>query len=1234
MKISTQMKKKWMQFKVSALSASVTALIISSIPTQISASDIDIYQAGGTGGVNIYFMLDASGSMEAMSLGDDYKHTSDKNNTICRTVNQSGRTYTISSRGSYYISVTEVGAGLGTHNYSNNEYKYVGAGNGSYTVSVVNSNTSGRIRVNRSSSFNQPSQSCAESKEICNGENGNFTLPLTSSLYLNGYVYAPKNERHCLVKESYLNLNNTSDSNYLKKIKKICEPGENEGEYRCLTRLSLLRKGLLNLASDPNLNEDIYFAVGVYRANEAVTESSYLSGGKVQFLAMDDEGRRIFSETVEDIQTGNGTPIAKAFNTAAAAHYNKINRSSSGNVNPECSGNGVYLLTDGVPQGDGSRAVRYSELRDNESTEYAPLYTGASAIADNTVDNPLGFRPYWRRVAGSILHVSSDKAKSIKTATVGFGGMYYKEFTPEQELLNKAGNFQCSTLSGKERDLSTLCYLGEKSSNYGKGGFYTAQSTNDLVDSILQFVSDVSVEIEGSTMGTSTIPVDALNPTQLQNYSYFPMFKPIVGGDEQLWAGNLKKFSVKISSGTIVDQLDEPVFKDGKIQEKLSDYWYESAGSSDDDVYMAWGGLLSKLKVHHKPLITSGNLGSNRNVYLDVGVNNGSALKHAVTDILNGTTSLNNKQYLYGLLGYSKLTQSDFDALASKSYNEQVSYLQTKTANQDFQMGSVIHSTPIMLTQKGTFEEKDGEYGVSEREDYILAGTTQGLVQVVNADNGKEVFSFLPSEFLTRQNNSQEKGFAESLAMGRFSTQNTDNFFYGVDGPWVAHTEYEYSFEGDKEIMTAKKQYAYGGLRMGGRSYYALDLTNLGKTSGKPKLLFAIKPDDHTSGALSYMGESWSKPVITYIPWKGQKKLAMIVGGGYDRKYEQQLSNADLSGKVHGNGIYIFAAEDVDANTKAGSLLWWGSSDTTKADGAIESKEIKEMTHSIPSRVKTVDRNGDGITDHLYVGDLGGQVFRIDFNSKLGSSAASSNLVYQANKIADLNTPGKSPRRFYEAPTFTIHKDDNGKRFAMVTLASGDRSSPLVTETNYPTDYIVAIKDDTVTQATVTVPTVITLNSMLNISTASVFNKATHKGWFYPMPKSDGKQLRGIEEGIAIDNDLYYSVFNPDASTAKEEGGADDCTGGVTGKSIAYKFCLPYGDKTCFGATSSSNPEKIAELGAGIIGLTFGAGRTQVNHRTLIFNKDVSPAPPEYVVSDKLVPKRWFEYLPFNSGGE
>ncbi|WP_228152099.1 pilus assembly protein [Acinetobacter indicus] len=1216
MKNSTQMKKKWMQFKVSALSAFVTVLIVSGIPTQISASDIDIYQAGGTGGVNIYLMLDASASMESMSLGDDYKYT-----TTIRDCNiddiRSGYTYTQNSSGDR--RVTFLSSTNGTHDKVGNNYIFVGIGGG-YKVGDDSRSGFG-TRYDRTTRNVKVGTKCENiTKNFCSSNN----TSLNKTLKIGDYVYARSTDKYCLIKESDLSLDNPQDVAYLKKIKRICEEDKDtQGHYNCLTRLSILKKGLYSLILDQNINEDIYFALGTYKENSATTHASFIENGKVVFRSMDSTGKATLANAIQNINTGNGTPIAKGYNTAVASHYNKVNKSSSGNVNPECSGNGVYLLTDGVPQGDS--ANRYAELRDNSSDNYAPLYPGASAI--DTADNPLGFRPYWRRVAGSILHVSSDKAKSIKTAMVGFGGMYYKEFTPTEELLNKAGNFQCSNLTGKDGDLSTLCYLGEKSSGYGKGGFYTAQSTQDLMDSILQFVSDVSVEIEGSTMGTSTIPVDALDSTKLQKFSYFPMFKPIVGGDEQLWAGNLKKFAVKIDTGTVVDKFNNSVFKDGKIQEKLSDYWYESVGSSDEDVYMAWGGLLSKLKVDHKPLLDdSGNLGFNRNVYLDIGVNNGNDLKHAVTNILEGTVTLNNKHYLYGLLGYSKLTQSDFDELAGKSYDDQVSYLQTKTNTQNFQMGSVIHSTPIMLTQRGEFEEVDGEYGVTKRQDYILAGTTQGLVQVVDADTGEEVFSFLPSEFLTRQNNSQEKGFAESLAMGRFSTPDTDNFFYGVDGPWVAHTEYQYSFEGDKEIMTAKKQYAYGGLRMGGRSYYALDLTNLGKTSGKPKLLFAIKPDSHTSGALSYMGESWSKPVITYIPWKGQKKLAMIVGGGYDRKYESQ----NVTGTVKGNGIYIFAAEDLDANTKAGTLLWWGSSNATNS---TSSTKIDAMTHSIPSRVKAIDRNGDGITDHLYVGDLGGQVFRVDFNSKLGASAANTTLVHQATKIADLNTSGKIPRRFYEAPTFTIHKDDTtGKRFAMVTLASGDRSSPLMTSTDYPQDYVVAIKDDTITTSPVGAPSLINLTMMHDISGEGSFNKATHKGWFYPMPKSDNKQVRGMEEGIALDNDLYYSLFNPNASTATESGG-NECTGGITGKSSAYKFCLPYGDKTCFGTTTSSNPENIGELGAGIIGLTLGAGRSKETHRTLIFNKDVDPKPTEYAVTDKLVPKRWFEYLPFNSGG-
>lgn len=33
------------------------------------------------------------------------------------------------------------------------------------------------------------------------------------------------------------------------------------------------------------------------------------------------------------------------------------------------------------------------------------------------------------------------------------------------------------------------------------------------------------------------------------------------------------------------------------------------------------------------------------------------------------------------------------------------------------------------------------------------------------------------------------------------------------------------------------------------------------------------------------------------------------------------------------------------------------------------------MKHSIVSRISTLDRDADGLVDHLYFGDLGGQIF-------------------------------------------------------------------------------------------------------------------------------------------------------------------------------------------------------------------------------------------------------------------
>lgn len=1203
MKNSTYIQKKWMQFKVSTLSASITALIVSSIPTQISASDIDIYQSGGTGAINIYFMLDVSGSMGYSSLFEDYQHTSTKS--------VSGINYIQNNNGKTYVEFQDIGNKKGDYNKSGSNYTFVGAGNGRY---IEKPSTSRPVRSGdaNSSKFNTSTTSVNISKNICSSIDDASTLPI--NLVINGYKYASQNEYYCLVKESDLNLSNSEDKGYLDTIKKICEPSGFSGEYNCLTRLTNLKKGLFQLINSSEIDKDHNFALGQY------TGDSENNGGTrtlLDFTVMDSTGKKSISNYVQGLVADGGTPIAPAYNVASSQI---IKGNTVSNAKPQCSGNGIYFLTDGVPNPETTTLFESEKVTDTELT-YTYTFRGNTYITN-----------YWERVAGKGKSLREGN-KLIKTATVGFGGGYYLD-----SAYAKDGNFDCSVYSHPEKG---LCLWGTKKSNYGQGGFYNAQSAGDIVGSIKQFVSDVSVPIEGATMGTSTIPVDALNTTQLQPYSYFPMFKPLIDSKDQLWAGNLKKF--KVSEGTIVDTQKLSVFDNDKIRTKLKDYWYSAGGSSDDDQFMTWGGHLSRLKVNNLPKAETSSTALNRNLY----INANGELKKA-TDVLNSSDKPANSHYLYGLLGFSKLKEADFTVLNGKNYTEQLAYLKDKVVSSSgYQMGSVIHSTPVLLTQKGAVEFENGVQASKDREDYIMFGTTQGVLHVVkagqqdtdtpDADGGKDVFSFVPQEFLTRQ----AKGFAESLAMGR--TDSVDTFFYGVDGPWTAHTVYEPLItdsykkdENGKDVLESTRgslvvnadskkshQFVYGGLRMGGRSYYALNLSDM----TKPKLMFHINPDAATlnTDPLYYMGQSWSKPTLTYIKWNGEKKLAMIVGGGYDTKYENPTFTNSNSGDVKGNGVYIFDAEN-------GKLLWWGSSsiapkDQSQAavnkDGTLtkpESTTIGAMVSSIPSRVKAIDRDGDGITDHLYVGDLGGKLFRIDLNPKHAISEKIDEqkpFILNAFALADLGS-----RRFYEAPTFTIHKSSM-TRYAVLSIGSGDRSSPLLNSGS--NDLLVGVYDKTVTKTVPTVQPVVSLNNLREIYKATL-EKAEHSGWYYSLPKPTVKdsvyQNRILEEGVALDNELYVPIFNPKSSTAGVD--STSCTGGITGESTIYQFCLPSGE--C--VADQKEPKEVGKLGAGILGLAVGQG-TGPDKRTFIFNKKPDSKPDEFKTLNKLLPKRWFEYSPY-----
>jgi len=228
-----------------------------------------------------------------------------------------------------------------------------------------------------------------------------------------------------------------------------------------------------------------------------------------------------------------------------------------------CSGQGIYFLTDGrpepggtVPGADGISGTAY-ELMANTLGDNASLFS--------CLNSPLGNRaPYansrngWvctGRYAQALLDSEKNPTGlKIQTAVVGFGNDFGAGATPSNDVSDA-------------KDWGTV----------GQGGWVAGADPKDVVDSINAFIKQLNKDIPSMSTGSSTIPLDALNPAVVQPYAYFPQFEPKVKPEDvqQIWFGNLKKYYVHnnsvYSSKTVADD-STVVVKKSKLQD-LDDIW-------------------------------------------------------------------------------------------------------------------------------------------------------------------------------------------------------------------------------------------------------------------------------------------------------------------------------------------------------------------------------------------------------------------------------------------------------------------------------------------------------------------------------------------------------------------------------------------------------------------------------------------------------------------------------------
>lgn len=906
-----------------------------------------------------------------------------------------------------------------------------------------------------------------------------------------------------------------------------------------------------------------------------------------------------------------------------------------------CDGQGIYILSDGQPNNTDNTRSAAIMAKSLNSTSFS------CDVSNGLTDSGGGWK-CMGAFAKQLYSGVNPKNRVIQTAFVGFG----KEFsgTMSESLSNdtrnacrigstKAGD-ACSYFEANGVTVKPSTTYRNAQDGFGNGGFFQVNAASDVTASVLAAIGNIETgTIEPLSTGAWSVPVDNLSPTGLQPYGYVRAFKPNPGSNDVLWAGNLKKYHVVDGVLKTATTSGINIFNaSGEFNNQIRDIWGKNANEGGD-VYQ--GGAYANIA-----LPTTSNATVARKFYTNYGLGDDNALTTNLSknsSLLKIPTTPSNNTFGISYI----LEQFTNDAVISKFSNSlkrkllnflgydveisdaalpQASAITVQADNAPWNsFGGISHSLPVQVTYSGTLNA-DGELQ-STRDQSVLFGTMDGGLRLVDASSGSEQFVFIPSDIL---NDSWQ-----SLALRKTST-NPNGPAYGTDAPWVVDAKYDYdeALDDAGETVTkikAKSVSIFGGLRMGGSSFYSLDITN----PSSPKFKFRVGADQANFNA---MGQSWSRPVLANIRYNGQLKRVMVVGGGYDTCYEDpqfalntnystdtsksETFKTNCSSKAHakGNAIYV-----IDADT--GERIFWVSN-----SGADRNND--QMVNSIVSSISTIDTDGDGLMDHMYAADLAGQVFRVDlnnFNQTANLQTYPVRVVRVANLATNMDgtaiTAGDAPR-FYEAPTLTMHREQ-GKKFMLIGLVSGDRSSPLDVSpvgrerpetlasvlTSRPTNKVFGIMDTDVLKANINtsydealVTKDITMakliqNPQVEANTlglanfiallqpyVSTISDTTKFGWYRSVSSNaEGTERSGasgirksggikvFEAPIAIKNTLAITTYDPESNSLGEQ---DPCQIRVIGETFRQYYCLPFG--VCVSNTASGLAiNTTAELNTG-----------------------------------------------------
>ena len=800
----------------------------------------------------------------------------------------------------------------------------------------------------------------------------------------------------------------------------VCEEDEKDNNGDCPanspTRIQLMQDALDDVLSGVR-------GIGVGLMSYTTSGGQPVITLRQQIQALDTDYRGTLIDDIRDLEAGGGTPTMAAL--LEGQRYFSDARAEPSPITSECQSNHIVLLTDGTPGNyepvqPTTQQPAFLDARDLIRKEKSSILTLQTAgefqgqLSCNRVDVP-GIGADRRTNNGTCgaelgeflaTHDQSTTVpglNNVLTHTIGFAFSedWLDTVSPASEVLADAG-------------------LTNNEGGPPDGGTHAVvQNADEIREAFAGILENLT-----TSFAAPTIAVDSFNESRHGNDLYYSSFQPY---DTVRWDGNVKKYQLvnvedtgdgtdtdgdgvpdvqdvdstggvdvdndgiddEFDGAVVADRNNNPIVIQGGDQDGELDPFSVSLWSdTPDGAVVLEGGFAAQLPPDP----------ANRNWFTDDFVAGGAEPLNVIDDAPGFTAAS---------LGLANAGD------VSKVVNWALGYEDGNDGNTNhFYVAESLHGSPSLLTYSANSKAVP-----PTAEEVLYTGNNMGVLFALDAATGEEIWSYTPEELLPN--------------IGKYYNDEAGDHVYGLDGSFTIHSTRKDSTVNDFEVDEA---WLYMTERRGGNRIYALDISNGTNPADPFKVMWKITggTDDFTDVA-----QTWSKPELVPVrigcPDNCETKNLLLFSGGYNASVYDDVAldynDLETTGQPasgHGNAIYL-----VDPET--GAHVWSAGNNLVSSDNHSLNLDIE---HSVVRTPVPVDTDGDGITNILYFGDIGGNVWRVDFSATEATSGG---------RIADLAPAGESPR-FFNKVDVVRSGSSFSTSFFNIVMGSGMRSSPLFVE--------------------------------------------------------------------------------------------------------------------------------------------------------------------------------------------